>query len=153
MYDALSSDLCSIQTVSDRQRKHPSHEKKAMILSMSTSNLIVMVYYTILYYSINTSFSSMIIYIYTHHNYGTIFIIPWYNKWRWYKLIYHQHAQQKLLEDRKFEAGEAIAPKLLLHLMATAGADRFVTIDLHNQAPGHSHGDTRAQGPGIESVC
>ena len=48
---------------------------------------------------------------------------------------YHQHAQQKLLEDRKFEAGEAIAPKLLLHLMATAGADRFVTIDLHNQAP------------------
>ena len=38
------------------------------------------------------------------------------------------------LQDRKFEAGEAIAPKLLLHLMATAGADRFVTIDLHNQA-------------------
>eukprot|EP00434_Breviolum_minutum_P022444 symbB.v1.2.019810.t1/scaffold1628.1/size108896/7 len=37
-------------------------------------------------------------------------------------------------QDRKFEAGEAIAPKLLLHLMATAGADRFVTIDLHNQA-------------------
>lgn len=37
-------------------------------------------------------------------------------------------------QDKKFEAGEAIAPKLLLHLMATAGADRFVTIDLHNQA-------------------
>lgn len=37
-------------------------------------------------------------------------------------------------QDRKFEAGEAIAPKLLLHLMVTAGADRFVTIDLHNQA-------------------
>lgn len=37
-------------------------------------------------------------------------------------------------QDRKFEAGEAIAPKLLLHLMATAGADRFVTLDLHNQA-------------------
>jgi len=37
-------------------------------------------------------------------------------------------------QDRKFEAGEAIAPKLLLHLMVTAGADRFVTLDLHNQA-------------------
>jgi len=37
-------------------------------------------------------------------------------------------------QDKKFEAGEAIAPKLLLHLMVTAGADRFVTIDLHNQA-------------------
>lgn len=37
-------------------------------------------------------------------------------------------------QDRKFEAGEAIAPKLLLHLMVTAGADRFVTIDLHNPA-------------------
>jgi len=37
-------------------------------------------------------------------------------------------------QDRKFEAGEAIAPKLLLHLMVTAGADRFVTMDLHNQA-------------------
>ena len=65
MYDALSSGLCSIQTVSDRQRKHPSHEK-TMILSMSTSNLIVMVYYTILYYGIHTSFSSMITYIYIY---------------------------------------------------------------------------------------
>lgn len=37
-------------------------------------------------------------------------------------------------QDRKFEAGESIAPKLLLHLMVTAGADRFITIDLHNQA-------------------
>jgi len=37
-------------------------------------------------------------------------------------------------QDRKFEAGEAIAPKLLLHLMVTAGADRFLTIDLHNPA-------------------
>lgn len=37
-------------------------------------------------------------------------------------------------QDRKFVAGEAVAPKLLLHLMVTAGADRFVTIDLHNQA-------------------
>mmetsp|Transcript_46765 Transcript_46765/g.133387 ORF Transcript_46765/g.133387 Transcript_46765/m.133387 type:complete len:380 (-) Transcript_46765:12-1151(-) len=37
-------------------------------------------------------------------------------------------------QDRKFEAGEAIAPKLLLHLMVTAGADRFVTVDLHNPA-------------------
>eukprot|EP00927_Polykrikos_kofoidii_P056791 TRINITY_DN50874_c0_g1_i1.p1 TRINITY_DN50874_c0_g1~~TRINITY_DN50874_c0_g1_i1.p1 ORF type:complete len:378 (+),score=69.09 TRINITY_DN50874_c0_g1_i1:103-1236(+) len=37
-------------------------------------------------------------------------------------------------QDRKFEAGESIAPKLLLHLMVTAGSDRFVTIDLHNQA-------------------
>lgn len=37
-------------------------------------------------------------------------------------------------QDQKFEAGEAIAPKLLLHLMVTAGADRFVTMDLHNQA-------------------
>lgn len=37
-------------------------------------------------------------------------------------------------QDRKFEAGEALAPKLFLHLMVTAGADRFVTIDLHNQA-------------------
>jgi len=37
-------------------------------------------------------------------------------------------------QDRRFMAGEAIAPKLLLHLMATAGADRFVTLDLHNQA-------------------
>merc|ERR1712087_116131 len=30
--------------------------------------------------------------------------------------------------------GEAIAPKLLLHLMVTAGAGRFLTIDLHNPA-------------------
>lgn len=37
-------------------------------------------------------------------------------------------------QDRKFEAGEAIAPKLLLHLLVTAGADRFLTIDLHNPA-------------------
>eukprot|EP00929_Paragymnodinium_shiwhaense_P026780 TRINITY_DN15840_c0_g1_i1.p1 TRINITY_DN15840_c0_g1~~TRINITY_DN15840_c0_g1_i1.p1 ORF type:complete len:379 (-),score=81.71 TRINITY_DN15840_c0_g1_i1:181-1317(-) len=37
-------------------------------------------------------------------------------------------------QDKKFEAGECLAPKLLLHLMVTAGADRFVTIDLHNQA-------------------
>eukprot|EP00931_Biecheleriopsis_adriatica_P076564 TRINITY_DN50255_c0_g1_i1.p1 TRINITY_DN50255_c0_g1~~TRINITY_DN50255_c0_g1_i1.p1 ORF type:complete len:391 (-),score=84.07 TRINITY_DN50255_c0_g1_i1:88-1221(-) len=37
-------------------------------------------------------------------------------------------------QDRKFEAGEAIAPKLLLHLMATAGANRFLALDLHNQA-------------------
>jgi len=37
-------------------------------------------------------------------------------------------------QDKKFEAGEPIAPKLLLHLMVTAGADRFVTLDLHNQA-------------------
>lgn len=37
-------------------------------------------------------------------------------------------------QDRKFEAGEAIAPKLLLHLLVTAGADRFVTLDLHNPA-------------------
>jgi len=37
-------------------------------------------------------------------------------------------------QDRKFEAGEAIAPKLFFHLMVTAGADRFVTMDLHNQA-------------------
>ena len=45
--------------------------RKTMILSMPTSNLIVMVYYTILNYSINTSFSSMIIYIYIyiHINY------------------------------------------------------------------------------------
>lgn len=37
-------------------------------------------------------------------------------------------------QDQKFEAGEAIAPKLMLHLMVTAGADRFITMDLHNQA-------------------
>eukprot|EP00747_Dinoflagellata_sp_TGD_P181728 gnl/TRDRNA2_/TRDRNA2_35655_c0_seq1.p1 gnl/TRDRNA2_/TRDRNA2_35655_c0~~gnl/TRDRNA2_/TRDRNA2_35655_c0_seq1.p1 ORF type:complete len:383 (-),score=84.75 gnl/TRDRNA2_/TRDRNA2_35655_c0_seq1:84-1208(-) len=37
-------------------------------------------------------------------------------------------------QDKKFEAGEAIAPKLFFHLMVTAGADRFVTVDLHNQA-------------------
>lgn len=37
-------------------------------------------------------------------------------------------------QDRKFQAGEALAPKLLLHMMVTAGADRFVTVDLHNQA-------------------
>jgi len=37
-------------------------------------------------------------------------------------------------QDRRFEAGETIAPKLLFHLMGTAGATRFVTMDLHNQA-------------------
>lgn len=31
-------------------------------------------------------------------------------------------------------AGESIPPKLLLRCMRTAGADRFLTVDLHNQA-------------------
>lgn len=37
-------------------------------------------------------------------------------------------------QDRKLVAGEAIAPKLLLRCCRTAGATRFVTLDLHNQA-------------------
>jgi hypothetical protein len=37
-------------------------------------------------------------------------------------------------QDRKLVAGEAIAPKLLLRCIRTAGATRFVTLDLHNQA-------------------
>lgn len=37
-------------------------------------------------------------------------------------------------QDRKMVAGEAIPPKLLLRMMKTAGATRFVTVDLHNQA-------------------
>ncbi|CAJ1426226.1 unnamed protein product [Effrenium voratum] len=37
-------------------------------------------------------------------------------------------------QDRKLVAGEAIAPKLLLRCMKTAGATRCVTVDLHNQA-------------------
>jgi len=37
-------------------------------------------------------------------------------------------------QDRKLVAGEAIAPKLLLRCVKTAGATRFVTVDLHNQA-------------------
>jgi len=37
-------------------------------------------------------------------------------------------------QDRRVVAGEAIPPKLLLRCMRTAGADRFLTMDLHNQA-------------------
>lgn len=37
-------------------------------------------------------------------------------------------------QDCKFEAGEPMSLKLLLHLMVTAGADRFITLDLHNRA-------------------
>eukprot|EP00405_Crypthecodinium_cohnii_P053117 CAMPEP_0206600582 /NCGR_PEP_ID=MMETSP0325_2-20121206/45917_1 /ASSEMBLY_ACC=CAM_ASM_000347 /TAXON_ID=2866 /ORGANISM="Crypthecodinium cohnii, Strain Seligo" /LENGTH=375 /DNA_ID=CAMNT_0054111985 /DNA_START=63 /DNA_END=1190 /DNA_ORIENTATION=- len=37
-------------------------------------------------------------------------------------------------QDRRFEAGESIAPKAILDMLVTSGADRFVTIDLHNQA-------------------
>eukprot|EP00438_Fugacium_kawagutii_P022740 Skav234322 [mRNA] locus=scaffold3847:80641:90653:- [translate_table: standard] len=37
-------------------------------------------------------------------------------------------------QDRKLVAGEAIAPKLLLRCIRTAGATRLVTVDLHNQA-------------------
>lgn len=37
-------------------------------------------------------------------------------------------------QDRKLVAGEAIAPKLLLRCIRTAGATRVLTVDLHNQA-------------------
>lgn len=37
-------------------------------------------------------------------------------------------------QDRRMVAGEAIPPKLMLRCMRTAGADRFLTMDLHNQA-------------------
>lgn len=37
-------------------------------------------------------------------------------------------------QDRRMLAGEAVPPKLLLRCMRTAGATRFLTIDLHNQA-------------------
>jgi len=37
-------------------------------------------------------------------------------------------------QDRRLVAGEAIPPKLLLRCMQTAGADRFLTVGLHNQA-------------------
>eukprot|EP00929_Paragymnodinium_shiwhaense_P024419 TRINITY_DN15028_c0_g2_i1.p1 TRINITY_DN15028_c0_g2~~TRINITY_DN15028_c0_g2_i1.p1 ORF type:complete len:453 (-),score=78.48 TRINITY_DN15028_c0_g2_i1:43-1221(-) len=37
-------------------------------------------------------------------------------------------------QDRRMVAGEAIPPKLWLRCMKTSGADRFLTIDLHNQA-------------------
>lgn len=37
-------------------------------------------------------------------------------------------------QDRRLVAGEPIPPKLLLRCMRTAGADRFLTVDLHNQA-------------------
>mmetsp|Transcript_20804 Transcript_20804/g.43169 ORF Transcript_20804/g.43169 Transcript_20804/m.43169 type:complete len:408 (+) Transcript_20804:3-1226(+) len=37
-------------------------------------------------------------------------------------------------QDRRLVAGESIPPKLLLRCMKTAGADRFLAVDLHNQA-------------------
>lgn len=37
-------------------------------------------------------------------------------------------------QDRRVVAGESIVPKLLLRCMQTAGVDRFLTVDLHNQA-------------------
>jgi len=37
-------------------------------------------------------------------------------------------------QDRRLVAGEAIPPRLLLRCMKTAGADRFLTADLHNEA-------------------
>jgi len=37
-------------------------------------------------------------------------------------------------QDRRLVAGESIAPKLLLRCLKTAGADRFLTVDLHNEA-------------------
>lgn len=37
-------------------------------------------------------------------------------------------------QDRRLVAGEAIPPKLLLACLRTAGASRFLTVDLHNQA-------------------
>lgn len=37
-------------------------------------------------------------------------------------------------QDRRLVAGEAIPPKLLLRLMRTSGADRFIVMDLHNDA-------------------
>lgn len=37
-------------------------------------------------------------------------------------------------QDRRLVAGEAIPPKLLLRCMKTAGTDRYLTVDLHNQA-------------------
>lgn len=37
-------------------------------------------------------------------------------------------------QDRRVVAGEAIPPRLLLRCMHTAGATRFVCLDLHNQA-------------------
>lgn len=37
-------------------------------------------------------------------------------------------------QDRRMVAGEAIPPKLMLNMMKTAGANRFLMVDLHNQA-------------------
>eukprot|EP00929_Paragymnodinium_shiwhaense_P085241 TRINITY_DN45674_c0_g1_i1.p1 TRINITY_DN45674_c0_g1~~TRINITY_DN45674_c0_g1_i1.p1 ORF type:complete len:415 (-),score=77.70 TRINITY_DN45674_c0_g1_i1:174-1418(-) len=37
-------------------------------------------------------------------------------------------------QDRRLQGGEAIPPALLLRCLKTAGADRFLTIDLHNEA-------------------
>lgn len=37
-------------------------------------------------------------------------------------------------QDRRLVAGEALPPKLLIRCLKTAGADRFLTVDLHNQA-------------------
>lgn len=37
-------------------------------------------------------------------------------------------------QDRRISAGEPIPPRLLLRCMKTAGASRFVCVDLHNQA-------------------
>jgi len=37
-------------------------------------------------------------------------------------------------QDRRLVSGEAIPPRLLLRCMKSAGADRFLTVDLHNEA-------------------
>eukprot|EP00747_Dinoflagellata_sp_TGD_P012415 gnl/TRDRNA2_/TRDRNA2_121646_c0_seq1.p1 gnl/TRDRNA2_/TRDRNA2_121646_c0~~gnl/TRDRNA2_/TRDRNA2_121646_c0_seq1.p1 ORF type:complete len:429 (+),score=89.22 gnl/TRDRNA2_/TRDRNA2_121646_c0_seq1:86-1288(+) len=37
-------------------------------------------------------------------------------------------------QDRKIAAGEGIPPKMFLRCLKTAGVDRYLTVDLHNQA-------------------
>jgi ribose-phosphate pyrophosphokinase len=37
-------------------------------------------------------------------------------------------------QDRRMVAGDTLPPKMLLRCMRTAGADRFLTVDLHNGA-------------------
>lgn len=37
-------------------------------------------------------------------------------------------------QDRRLRAGEGIASRMLLDLLKTAGADRFLALDLHNEA-------------------
>lgn len=51
-----------------------------------------------------------------------------------YRLTVIMPALEYARQDRRLVAGESIPPKLLLRCMKTAGANRFITVDLHNQA-------------------